>query len=118
MINTKYKILVIDKKKEYPNLFKGFRKHKYTISQIESLSILETEELNNYNLFCIVIYDLRDVFEVLVSHKSNKPVIIASNNNKLIKKIQKLKCYSIIDLTAKFNTTIQLYDAMTQCLKL
>lgn len=118
MVSTKYKILVIDKKEKYSFLFKGFRKHKFVISEIVTLLTLDEKELNNYNLFFIVIYELIDLLEVLKNHKVNKPIIIASENTKIINKIDKLKCFSIVDLSSKFNPQIQLHEAIFQNLNL
>jgi hypothetical protein len=118
MINKKCKILVVDKKGKYPFLFRGFRKHKYVISQIDTLLLLDDDDLNNYNLFFIVLYEVRDIFEVLKNHNANTPIILASENSKIIKKIEQLKCFSIVNLSQRANTTIGVQRAMIQTLKL
>lgn len=118
MTHAKCKILVVDKKGKYPYLFSGFRKHRYVVSQIESLLTLDDEELTKYNLFCVILYEIKDLLEVLKNYKANKPIIIASDNSKMVKKIEKLKCFSIVDLTQRVNTTIQLHEALTQSLNL
>ncbi len=118
MINKKCKILIVDKKGKYSFIFRGFRKHKYDISQTETLLLLDNKDLNNYNLFFIVLYEVRDIFEVLKNHNANTPIILASENSKIIKKIEQLKCFSIVDLSQRANTIIGVQRAMIQTLKL
>lgn len=43
--------------------FQGFRKYKFSISCFETVMSLTSEEMSNYNIFFIVLYECKDVFE-------------------------------------------------------
>lgn len=122
MLISKCKILVVDRNEKYHFLFKGFRKNKYVISNLESISNLNFEELINYNLFFVIVYDIQDLLEVLHVYNVKKPIIIATEKVKNIKKIKKIKKIiklnnlPVVDLTIKNNLFQQLHDALTQSL--
>ena len=88
MVSKKFKIGIVDKKGKYSFLFQGFRKNKFSISGLETVMTVTSEEMVNYNIFFMVLYEYRDVFELLKFRDGGIPAIIASENVKIIKKLQ------------------------------
>lgn len=111
-MSKRSKILVVDKKKKYSSLFQGFRKHKFSIDKLDSLLQLSEMELTNFNLFFIVVYETRDIFELLKIYKGSVPVIIASDNLKILKKLNGLVCMPVLDLSKNDNMI-----GLNQCMK-
>jgi hypothetical protein len=69
------KILVIDKYNKYSYLFKGYRKNKFVLKNNVSFSKFSDKELPDFNLFFIVLYEPKDIFELLrVSFKKTERV--------------------------------------------
>ncbi len=110
----KHKILVVDKNDKYPFLFKGLRKNKFAIDSISSFSGLPESELTNFNMFFMIIYEPRDVFELLKVYKGTTPIVVASDNSKIIKKMKNLNCLSLIDLSIKSNFDNGLYECINK----
>jgi hypothetical protein len=117
MVSKKFKIGVVDKKGKYSFLFQGFRKNKFSISGLETVMSVTSEEMVNYNLFFMVLYEYRDVFELLKFRDGGIPAIIASENVKIIKKLQKLNCYPVVDLSKRNSIHNSLYDCMNEFIK-
>lgn len=117
MTNSKYKIGVVDKKGKYSFLFQGFRKNKFAISGLETVMSVTSEEMANYNIFFMVLYEYRDVFELLKFRDGEIPAIIASENVKIIKKLQKLNCYPVVDLSKRNSIHSSLHDCMNELIK-
>lgn len=119
MIKNRYIIVVVDKKGKFPFLFQGLRKHKYTVLTTENVDEISSIEVSNFNLFFVVLYEFRDVFELLILnriYKTNIPIILASENSKIIKKINKIACYPIVDLSGKVNINISFHDVLKEYL--
>ena len=117
MGHSKCKIGVVDKKGKYSFLFQGFRKNKFAISGFETVMSVTFEEMVNYNIFFMVLYDYRDVFELLQLKDSGIPAIIASENVKIIKKLQKIDCYQVVDLSKRYSIHSSLHDCMNEIIK-
>ena len=117
MAHSKCKIGVVDKSGKYFFLFRGFRKNKFAISGLETVMSITSEEMANYNIFFMVLYEFKDVFELLKFRDSGIPAIIASENVKIIKKIQKLNCYPVVDLSKRNSIHNSLYDCMNEFIK-
>lgn len=117
MVSTKCKIAVVDKKGKYSFLFQGFRKNKFSVSGLETVMSVTSEEMANYNIFFMVLYEFRDVFELLKMRQSDIPAIIASENVKIIKKLQKLNCYPVVDLSKRNSIHTSLHDCMNEFIK-
>jgi hypothetical protein len=117
MVSKKFKIGVVDKKGKYSFLFQGFRKNKFSISELETVMSVTSEEMVNYNLFFMVLYEYRDVFELLKFRDGGIPAIIASENVKIIKKLQKLNCYPVVDLSKRNSIHTSLHDCMNEFIK-
>jgi hypothetical protein len=107
---------VVDKYDKYSYLFKGFRKNKFVINSLISISKLSDVELSESNLFFIVLYEPKDIFELLKIYKGATPIIIASENVKILKKIKNVGCFIILDLSKKGNLSIGLHECIEQVL--
>jgi hypothetical protein len=114
---TRNRILVVDKNGRYVSLFKGLRKNKFIVDSIPSLSTLSAEELLDFNLFFIVLYNARDVFDLLKVYKEKTPIVVASSNLKILKKMRDLGCFSVVDFSKKGNLSIELLDCIKQVFK-
>ena len=65
----------------------------------------------------MVLYEYRDVFELLKFRDGGIPAIIASENIKIIKKLQKLNCYPVVDLSKRNSIHSSLHDFMHEFIK-
>lgn len=117
MVNSKCKIGVVDKKGKYSFLFRGFRKNKFVISELETVMFVSSEEMTKYNIFFIVLYEFRDVFELLKFRNIGISAIIASENLRILKKLQKIDCYQVVDLNKKNNIHFSLHDCINEIIK-
>lgn len=117
MVNTKCKIGVVDKKGKYSFLFQGFRKNKFAISGLETVVSMASEVISQYNLFFVVVYEYKDVFELLKLKDSGIPIIVASENFKIIKKLQIIDFHHCIGLSEKINILSSLHDCMNEIFK-
>lgn len=113
-MSSRHKILIIDKNDKYPFLFKGFRKNKFFIDHFKSFSKLSDRELSDFNLFFMVMYETKDVFELLKVYKGTIPVVVASDNLRILKKMKNLGCFPLLDLSKKENVNIGLYNCIEQ----
>lgn len=117
MVKSKFKIVIVDKKGKYSILFQGFRKNKFTVSTLQTAVNLSSEEIAEYHLFFVVLYEFKDVFELLQLNNSGIPIITASENVKILKKIQAVDSYQCMDLSRNINVLPSLHDCMTQILR-
>ena len=113
-MSNRRKILVIDKYDKYSYLFSGFRKNKFVHNKLISLFKLSEADLFDISLFFIVLYEPRDVFELLKVCKSTTPVIIASENVKILKKLKDLEGFIVLDLSKKGNLYIEFHECLSQ----
>lgn len=114
MSNSRCKILLVDKKEKYSFLFNGLRKHKFSFNQLKTTSSQTNTDVVFVDLFFVVLYDYKDVFELLKLKNFNTPIIVGSENVNILKKIKNLNCFSIIDLSVKGNLNIGFHDCMRQ----
>lgn len=108
-------IVVVDKKEKFSYIFRGFRKHKYVISN--TLTVYDENFINvlqRFDLFFVVIYEFKDVLELFPLNNNNLSMIVASENPKILKKVRKLECFKVIDLTNKFNIASSLLDCVDE----
>ena len=120
MSKKRYSIVVVDKKMKFSFLFKGLRKHKYSVLEAETVDEITLNEITNFNLFFVVLYEFRDVFDLLLLNNncsSNTSIIIASENTKILKKAKKIACYPIVDLSGKININNNFHDCIQQFLE-
>lgn len=100
-IISKCKIVLVDKKGVYSFLFEGLRKNKYSFSNYKTILKNTQKELINYNVFFVVLYDMKDVFELLKLNVGVIKIIVVSDNISIIKKLRSLGCIQFIDLTGR-----------------
>ena len=105
------KVLLVDKNQSYNNLFKGFRKSYLTKSQVDSIKGMVDFEILKFNVVCIVVYEYRDLIEVLKLYSISPSIIVASSNNKIIKKLNGYNYCYVINLT-KINYISDLRDCL------
>ena len=106
--------MVVDKNDKYSFLFKGFRKNKFEINHFGTVLKFSDTELSNIDLFFMVLYETRDVFELLKIYKGTTPIVIASDNLRILKKMKNLGCFSLFDLSKKGNLHIGLSECIQQ----
>lgn len=112
MVRNRYNIVVVDKKGKFSFLFQGFRKHKYAILTTETLGRFSSDELTNFNMFFVVLYEFKDVFELLLLNNASSSIIVASENTRILKKIRTIDRYPVVELTGKVNITNNFYDCI------
>lgn len=105
---------MFDKYDKYSYLFNGFRKNKFKINSFSSFSKLSDVELSDSNLFFTVLYEPKDIFELFKVYKFAAPIIIASENVKILKKMKNFECFIILDLSKKGNLSIGLHECIQQ----
>lgn len=103
------KVLLVDKNQSYNNLFKGFRRSYLSKSQVDSIKDMVDIEILKFNVVCVVVYEYRDLIEILKLHSISSPIIIASSNNKIIKNLKGYNYSYVINLT-KINYMSDLRD--------
>ena len=113
-MSKRHKILVVDKFDKYSYLFSGFRKNKFVHNKLVSLLRLSDAELCDISLLFMVLYEPRDVFELLKVCKSDTPLIIASENVKILKKLKDLECFIVLDLSNKGNLYIGFHECISK----
>lgn len=113
-MSKRQKILVVDKYDKYSFLFNGFRKNKFVHNKLVSLMRLSDDELSDISLLFIVIYELRDVFELLKVCKGTVSVIVATENVKILKKLKDLECFMVLDLSNKGNLYIGFHECISK----
>lgn len=91
--------MVIDKKGNFSFLFKGFRKHKYTVTRIEKVNSLNSNELSSFDLLFVILYDFKDVFDLLLLKSIHSSIIVGSENSKILKKLKSAEFNPVVDLS-------------------
>ena len=102
--------MIFDKKCKFHYLFRGFRKHKYNVIMTESFTNFSKEEFSNFHIFIIVLYDFRDVFDLLLIY-TRSTIILAAENPRILKKAKLNGIFHVIDLKDN-NITIQLHECI------
>jgi hypothetical protein len=110
------KILVVDKKLKYEYLFSGFRKNKFSISVCDSVLKHSDESILDPTIFFVVIYESRDVIQLIKLFDVSKTVIIASESKKILNSFKKISRFPVIDLSSKVSFSIGLHDSITEIL--
>jgi hypothetical protein len=115
MIRTKrLKTLIIDKKNNYNIYFEGFRKHKFTFNTEPSILNLSENELKETDVFFVVVYELKDIIQIVKLGQICKSIIIGTVNKRLYNSLQSIQDYPVIDLTPSFHLKSKLHDALAQ----
>lgn len=112
---SRFKIVVVDKKSNFPFLFHGIRKNKYTVTRIATVKELLSNELTSFNLFFVVLYEFKDVFELLLLNSTSSSIIVGSQNAIILKKLKSAGCYPVVDLSGNvFNVNTSFYDCVKE----
>jgi hypothetical protein len=114
MANKKCKILILDKKEKHASLFYGLRKNKFSISQMKTIMKLTDFEFAEFDFFLIVLYEYKDLLELLKVYNKNIPIIIGSENLKVLKKVKVLDSFPVFDLSGKVNNMVRMSDCFKQ----
>lgn len=118
MVSSKCKVVIVDKKGRYLFLFQGFRKNKFDFSRLETVIEIPSEEIVSYNLFFVVLYEFRDVFELLKLNDIGIPIIVGTENSKIIKKLGMVNYYHCVDLSKKHTIISNLHNYINEIFKI
>ena len=114
---NRYNIVVVDKKNQFPFLFQGFRKHKYAVTRLATINELTSNELSNFNLVFVVMYEFKDVFELLVLNSTNSSIIVGSSNTRILKNLKSVNSFQVINLSGNlFNINSNFHDCINKFL--
>lgn len=117
MITTKrLKILVVDKKDNYGVYFKGFRKNKFAISSVGSVLKHTENELKEMGSFFVVLYEPKDMIQLVKLSTISKSIVLASANKRLLGSLKNISEFPIVDLSPKLNIMSNLHLALTRFL--
>jgi hypothetical protein len=117
MITTKrLKILVVDKKNNFSIYFKGFRKNKFTINSVSSVLKHSENELNEIGLFFVVLYEPKDMIQLVKLSTTSKSIVLATSNKRLLASLKNISEFQIVDLSSKSNIMSNLHLALTRFL--
>ena len=108
------KTLIIDKKNNYNIYFNGFRKHKFTFNSEQSILKLSENELKKADVFFVVIYEPKDIIQILKLAPISKAIIIGTVNKRLFSSFKSIQDYPIVDLTPCVQLRSNLHDALAR----
>lgn len=115
MTNSKrLKILVVDKKLNYGDYFNGFRKNKFTINSSKNILKYSEEELKEIGVFFIVLYEPRDIIQIVKLAPISKSIIIGTLNNRIFTSFRTIEDYPVVDLSSKFSILSNLLLALSR----
>jgi hypothetical protein len=113
MIKSKrFKTLIIDKKNNYSIYFKGYRKHKFIFNTVASILKFSENELKETSVFFVVLYEPKDILQIVKLALISKSIIIGTSNKRLFSSFQSIQDYPIIDLTPCVQLRSNLQDAL------
>jgi hypothetical protein len=117
MIKSKRsKILIVDKKAKYDFLFHGFRKNKFSISVCNSVLKHTEKEVLNTQIFFVVLYDTRDVIQLIKLFDVAQTVIVASESKRILKSMQNISRFPLVDLSTKLKYSTGLQQSIAKIL--
>lgn len=105
---------MVDKCDKYSYLFNGLRKNKFVAISRVSFSKFSENELSDVNLFFITLYELKDIFELFKVCRSLVPIIIASENIRILKRLRNLDGFIVLDLSKRENSHSGFYECINQ----
>ena len=117
MSKKRYSIVVVDKKSKFSFLFQGFRKNKFSIEYFISILKYTEVELRESSIFFIVIYEPRDIIQLVKLAPVSKSIIIGTVNKRLFSSFQSIKQYSVVDLSGKVNILNNFHNCIQQFLE-
>lgn len=113
-MNKRCKILLVDKNNKYPALFSGFRKNKFAINSMTS--VLKSTELmlQETTIFFVVLYEPKDVIQLVKLAPISKSIIIGTENKRLFNSLRSIQDYPLVDLTPEAHLMSNLHDALAR----
>lgn len=111
-MNKRCNILVVDKKNNYPILFKGFRKNKFKIDSINSLLKSTEAALQDTNVFFVVLYEPKDIIQIVKLAPISKSIIIGTVNKRLFSSFKTIQDFPIVDLSSGVHLMSNLQEAL------
>lgn len=114
MGKSRFNIVMIDRKEKFSTIFTGLRKHKFSINYFKNTSGITDTHFEIVNMFFVVLYEYKDVFELLKLNNCNCPIIIGSDNLNILKKIRKIDKVSVVDMSEELNLKMGLYSCIQQ----
>ena len=98
----RFNILVVDKKSIYIEKFRGLRKNKFQVHSVANLLKQSTIELDEVDTFFLVLYNYRDVIQ-LINLTNHSNIIIGSDNSSILKSMSIINKYKVVDLSSRFD---------------
>ncbi len=111
-MSTRCKILIVDKKNKYPLLFKGFRKNKFKIDSISSVLKSTETALQDTNVFFVVLYEPKDIIQIVKLVPISKSIIIGTVNKRLFSSFRTINDFPIVDLTSGAHLISNLQESL------
>ncbi len=105
-------ILVVDKKNKYPLLFNGFRKNKFKIDGISSVLKNTETALQDTNVFFVVLYEPKDIIQIVKLVSISKSIIIGTGNKRLFSSFRTIQDFPIVDLSSGVHLMSNLQEAL------
>lgn len=111
-MNKRCNILVVDKKNNYPILFKGFRKNKFKIYSINSVLKSTESAFQDINVFFVVLYEPKDIIQIVKLAPISKSIIIGTVNKRLFSSFRTIQDFPIVDLSSGVHLMSNLQEAL------
>lgn len=105
-------IMVVDKKNNYPILFKGFRKNKFKIDRTTTVLKSTKTTLKETTVFFVVLYEPKDIIQIVKLAPISKAIIIGTDNVRLFSQLRTIEDYPIVDLLSGFQLMPSLQEAL------
>lgn len=116
MTCNRCKILLVDKKHKFSFIFNGLRKNKFSVNFSDSVLKNTESELLNVNVFFIVIYEKKDIIQLIKLFKIYPSIIIASENSKLLRRLNQLNTFPVVNLIDKCKIMSSFHSSLNQVL--
>jgi hypothetical protein len=111
-MNTRCKVLLVDKKGNFLQLFKGFRKNKFAINSVSSVLKSSEIELNETSIFFVVLYEPKDIIQIVKLSNITHSIIVGTVNKRLFQSFRTIRDYPIVDLSTNVNIMTQMHEAI------
>lgn len=113
-MSTRCKIVLVDKRNNYPLLFNGFRKNKFKIEVINSVLKSTETVLQDTNIFFVVLYEPKDIIQIVKLAPISKSIIIGTVNKRLFSSFRTIEDYPIVDLSSGVHLMSNLQEALSR----
>jgi|Laugresp1bdmlbsn_1035097.scaffolds.fasta_scaffold09910_3 hypothetical protein len=113
-MNKHCKIQIVDKKNEFYQLFKGFRKHKFEINSMTSILTCTELMLQETTIFFVVLYEPKDIIQLVKLAPISKSIIIGTVNKRLFNSLRSIQDYPLVNLSPGVHLMSNLQDALAR----